>query len=119
MEAFEIITAFILSFSFLLLLWTIKGLLLRPVKAGKNSKITIIISADEKSENLEYEIKSLRWLRDDGILRADVLIVDTGMNEETAEKARLISKSNTAITICKLDEIENIIKRSSGNGGKG
>ena len=119
MEAFEIITAFILSFSFLMLLWTIKGLLLRPIKVGKNSKITILISAGETAENLEREIKGLSWLRDDGILRANVLIVDMGMDDETAEIARSMSKNNPAVTICKPAEIENIIKRSSIDGGKG
>ena len=119
MEAFEVITAFILSFSFLLLLWTIKGLLLRPVKLGKSSKIIIIIRADANAENLEREIKGLSWLREDGWLRADILIVDAGMSEETAEIARSLSKNNPEVMICKANEIENIIKRSSSNGGKG
>ena len=100
-------------------MWTIKGLQLRPIKVGKNSKITIIIRADEKSENLERQIRGLSWLREDGILRADVLIVDIGMDEETAEIAHSIAKSNPAVTICKPTEIENMIKRSSSDGGKG
>lgn len=118
METFEVITAFVLSLSFLLLLWTIKGLLLRPIKVGKNSKVSVIIAAGENSENLESEIRGLRWLRDDGILRADVLIVDTGMDDETAQIALSLSRSNPAIMICKPNEIENIITRGSINGGK-
>ena len=119
MEIFEVITACILSFSFLLLLWTIKGLLLRPVKVGKSSKITVLISAGESSEILEREVRGLRWLRDDGILRADIFIIDTGMDEETVKIARFLSRSNPYVEICRPDEIENLIKRGSNNGGKG
>ncbi|MGI5984845.1 MAG: hypothetical protein GXY01_07975 [Clostridiales bacterium] len=118
MEIFEIVTAFVLSLSFLMLLWTIKGLLLRPVTVGKNSKVTVIITAGEKAQSLEREISGLRWLKEGGILRADVLIVDFGMDDETAEIASALSENDSSVLVCSPGEIESIITRSSGNGGK-
>jgi len=118
MEAIEIITAFALSLSFLLLIWTIKGFLLRPVVCGKCSKITIVITADEKTRNLEQEIASLCYLREDGKLRADILIVDEGMDRQTEEIVGSLLRKNPSLQICRPDEIANIITRGIVNGAK-
>jgi len=119
MEALEIVLAFVLSLSIILLIWTLRGRLLRPVIGGKNSRVTVIVTAGENSKHLERAISGLRWLRDDGILKADVLIVDVGMDNETAQIAYSLSQNNSSIQICSPSEIEKIIIRGSNNGGKG
>jgi len=118
MEAIEIITAFALSLSFLLLMWTIKGFLLRPAVCGRCSKITIVIMVDEKTKNLEQEVAGLCYLREDGKLRADILIVDAGMDSQTAEIAESLLRKNPSLRICRPDEIANIITRGIANGAK-
>ena len=119
METIELITAFALSLSFLLLLWTIKGFLLRPVKSKSASKVTVLITADEKAKYLEREVERLRWLREDGLLRADILIVDMGMSGETAQIAGSLLQNDSSLRICKPDEIANIITRGIRNGAEG
>lgn len=119
METIELITAFALSLSFLLLLWTIKGFLLRPAKSKSASKVTVLITADEKAKYLEREVERLRWLREDGLLRADILIVDMGMSGETAQIADSLLQNDSSLRICKPDEIANIITRGIRNGTEG
>jgi len=119
MTAVEIITAFILVLAFLLLAWNVRGLLLRPVVGGKKSRVTVIVTAGSDPSYLEQEIKGLRWLRCDGILRADVLIVDVGMDSETALLADSLVRCDPTIILCKPKEIENIVVRSCSDGGKG
>lgn len=118
MEMIEILTAFALSLSFVLLIWTVKGFLLRPNACGKGSKITVLITADVCTKNLEREVTNLRWLREDGRLNADILIVDAGMEYETAEIALSLSRRDASIRICRPDEIANIITRGVGNGAE-
>ena len=118
MEAIEIITACALSLSFLLLIWTIKGILLRSAVCGKCSEITVVIMVDEKTKNLEQEIAGLSYLREDGKLRADILIVDVGMDSQTAEIAESLLRKNPSLRICRPDEIANIITRGIANGAK-
>lgn len=118
MEVIEIITAFVLSLSFLLLIWAIKGFLLRPTICGKSSKSTIVLTADEKTRDLERVIESLRWLKQNGQLNADILIVDVGMEYETAEIALSLSRRDSSIRVCSPDEIANIITRGTANGAK-
>ena len=119
MEAFEIVMAFVLSLSIILLIWIVKGRLLRPVIGGKNSKVTVVVTAGADSECLEREIRGLRWLREDGMLKAEVLIVDAGMDSETAQIAYSLARNNPSVLICRPNEIEKIIIRGSINGGKG
>lgn len=119
MEAIEIITAFALSLSFLLLIWTIKGFLLRPIASKSTSKLTIVLTADEKTKDLDREVERLRWLREDGLLSADILIVDTGMDVETAHIANSLLQKNPSLRICRPEELANIITRGIGNGAEG
>ena len=118
MEMVEILAALALSLSFLLLIWAVKGFLLRPSVSGRSSKITVLITADVCTKDLEREVTSLRWLREDGRLNADILIVDSGMEYETAEIALALSRRDASIRICRPDEIANIITRGVGNGAE-
>ena len=118
MEVIEIITAFVLSLSFLLLIWTIKGFLLRPTVCERSPKATIILTADEKTKDIESTVAGLRWLKQNGQLNADILIVDAGMEYETAEIAMSLSRRDSSIRVCSPDEIANIITRGIANGAK-
>lgn len=119
MDLIEIIAAFALALSFLLMTWAIKGYLLRPAVCGKKAKITLIVNADTGAENLEREVAGLRWLCKDGLLKADILILDTGMNSETAQTAALLAQKDPNLLICKPGSLEKIITRSTVHGDKG
>ncbi len=119
MDIFETLTAFVLALSFLLLLWAVKGLLLRPARAGRHGRLTVLIRAAADVRSLEREISALRWLREDGLLKADILIVDMGMDDETALIARALSRDDCSVRICAPEQIINYIIRGSTDGGKG
>ena len=118
MDAIEIISAFALSLTFLLLIWTIKGSMLRPPTCGRRIRVTTVITADGSTKDLEREITNLRWLREDGRLLTEILIVDAGMNAQTAEIARSLQRRDPTINICTPEEIANIITRGIGNGAE-
>ena len=118
MEAIEIISAFALSLTFLLLIWTIKGFLLRPPACGSGIRVTTVITADGSTKDLEREITNLRWLREDGRLRTEILIVDAGMDTQTAEIARSLQRRDPTVNICTPEEIANIITRGIRNGAE-
>ncbi|NCB74174.1 MAG: hypothetical protein EOM51_05450 [Clostridia bacterium] len=118
MTVIDMIAAFALSLTFLLLTWTIKGYLLRP-NLSKSSKVTIVLTADGDTKNLESEIAGLCWLKDDRRLIADILIVDMGMNAETVKIANCLLQKNSSLRICTPEEIANIVTRGMGNGAKG
>ena len=119
MDLIEIAAAFALALSFILMTWAIKGYLLRPGVCGKRAKITLVVNADTGGENLEHEIGRLRWICRDGLLKADILILDTGMDGETAETAAQLAQRDPALLICKPGSLEKIITRGTVNGAKG
>lgn len=118
METIEIISAFALSLSFLLLIWAIKGFMLRPSPCGRGIRITTVLTADGSTKDLEREVTNLRWLREDGRLRTEILIVDAGMDAQTAEIARSLQRRDPTISICTPEEIANIITRGIWNGAE-
>ncbi len=118
MTAIDIIAAFVLSLTFLMLTWAIRGYLLRPA-LSKGSKVTIVLTADGDTSELESKIAGLCWLNDDRKLNADILIVDMGMNGQTASVADCLSRKYSSLRICTPDEIANIVTRGRGNGAKG
>lgn len=118
MATFQVLAAFGLSVAFMLLLWSLKGFLLKPVKPQKDLKVTVLITANEAASGLEQEVKNLRWLKNDGRLDAELIIVDTGMDAEAAQTAALLSHDDPSVMLCRPGEIENKIIRSDGNGGK-
>ncbi len=112
MDIFKIALSMALSLGFLFLLWSIKGWLLRPVIGGKDTCLTVTVSAGGKAKNLEHTIAGLKWLRKSGNLYADILIVDKGLEPKAAELARLLSKDDMSIQVCSPDQIEYFIIRS-------
>ncbi len=118
MATLQVLAAFGLSMAFMLLLWSLKGFLLKPVKPQKDLKVMVLITANEAASGLEQEVKSLRWLKNDGRLDAELIIVDTGMDAEAAKAAALLSRDDPSVKLCRPEEIENTIIRSDDNGGK-
>lgn len=57
-----------------LIIWSIKGLLLTPVRLGKNTAARIILRINGAEPALEYTLRSLIWLRENGTFKADMLI---------------------------------------------
>ncbi|MEG0035142.1 MAG: hypothetical protein RR743_00630 [Oscillospiraceae bacterium] len=109
MDAIQIVTAFALSISFVLCLWAIKGFLLKPVIGGNNMRVTVTLLASGSAKELERTLSGLIWLRENGTLHADILIIDAGMDTAAAEIARLTSKDHASVRVCTRENIEKYI----------
>ena len=116
MDILKITAAIVFCFAFLFLLWTIKGWLLRPVIGGKDSRLTVTVPVKGAAPELEQIISGLLWLKKNGTLNADILIVDEGLEQETAQLARLLSKDDMSVQVCSPDQIEYFIRRSCDDG---
>ena len=69
---------YIVGFAILLCLialyWTLRGLVLSPVKGGENANLTVQLDIKGETHELEHILKGLIWLRDNGTLKADIAI---------------------------------------------
>lgn len=71
-----------------LIIWSVKGLLLTPVRLGKNTDARIILSINGAEPAIEYTLRSLIWLRENGTLKAGILISAHAPDELTRSIAR-------------------------------
>ena len=75
------------------LYWRLKGILLTPVKPGRNVRLRILITVSGAAPSLEQTVDALLWLRANGTLPAEICIADRGMDAETAEQAAALAKT--------------------------
>lgn len=66
-----------------LIIWSVKGLLLTPVRLGKNTAAEIVIEVRGAEPTIEYTLRSLMWLRENGTLRADIVVKSYDVDDET------------------------------------
>ncbi len=72
--------------------WLLHGILYSPVKPGENTKMSIILEVDGGSRDLEHTLRGLKWLRDNGTLKADIILSLNNPDENTEHIARTFSE---------------------------
>lgn len=117
MEIMQIIMAGVICLSLLTLLWQVKGRLLRcPTGYHGDEHMTVTVSVCGSAPRLENTVARLMWLRKNGDLPAEILLVDDGMDLDTARAARLLSEKSDEIHLCTPDQLEFFILRSCNDG---
>lgn len=73
-------------------IWSLRGALLLPVRFGRNTQLELRLKVSGAELRLEETACALMWLRENGTLRGRIVIDDCGMDEDTRELARLLSR---------------------------
>ena len=76
--------------------WYINGALRTPI-GGKNTQIHIAVRADGNVPELEHTVAGILWLIDNGTLPAEVVIIDSGMNDDARFRARALEKRDIRV----------------------
>ena len=118
MEILQIIMAAVMCLALLTLLWQIKGSLLRSNSAHihEDEALTVTVAVNGSAPALEQTVSHLRWLRQNGDLPASILLVDDGMDLDTAAAARLMAQEDSGVYLCTPDQLEFFILRSCNDG---
>ncbi|HHU23432.1 MAG TPA: hypothetical protein GXZ52_08525 [Clostridiales bacterium] len=95
----DIFMAAAISAAIILLLWLLRGVMLTPVKKGKNQKLTVTLRVTGPSPELESTVDGLLWLIRNGTLPAEIIIEDAGMDSETRQAAELLCSRGAIINI--------------------
>jgi hypothetical protein len=95
----DIFMAAVISAAIILLLWLLRGVMLTPVKKGKNQKLTVTLRVTGPSPELESTVDGLLWLIRNGTLPAEIIIEDAGMDSETRQAAELLCSRGAIINI--------------------
>lgn len=79
-------------------IWLLRGILLTPVACGENQHMTVEIRVSGPSPELENTVSGLLWLVENGTLKADIVITNRGMDEDTRQTAGLLAKTNERVS---------------------
>ena len=82
----------ILAALLLALCWRLRGAMLTPVRSGAHIRTQIVLWVDGAAPSLEQTVNGLVWLRANDTLRAEVVVIDRGMDKATAEVAAALEK---------------------------
>lgn len=87
---------YIIAFAIIVLIvsfcWILHGIALFPIKNVDNAVVTVNLSVNGQCPELEHMLKGLVWLRDNGTLKADIVIAAKKPNPETREVGMAFSE---------------------------
>ncbi len=83
----------------ILLVWTLRGLMLTPVRTGADTRIRVTLSVRGADAMLEGAVGALLWLDANGTLPCEIAIRDLGMDEETARVAEALAREGRVTII--------------------
>lgn len=90
----ELLLGVLLAAGLALCVWCLIGWFLLPF--GRSGSATILLHVQEEADGLEQELRTLSWLRGSGLLRAKIVIVDCGLNEDGRALALRLARENRA-----------------------
>lgn len=85
------------------------GAMLTPVGHDGQGGLIAVIRLWGSCPELEQTVAGLTWLQRTGVLSAQILLVDCGMDEESHEMAALLAKKHETLTICSLSELNSLL----------
>ena len=100
----QMVFSVIIAAALIYLLWLLRGVLLTPVHRGKNQKMIIALKVSGESPDLEQTVDGLLWLMSNGTLTGKILIIDDGMDNDTAAVAERLASDGHRIELKRREE---------------
>lgn len=88
----KIILALCAAAVIILIVYLARAAMLTPVHVGENECLEIQITVSGPAPELENTVESLLWLMENGTVKADISVVDAGMDEETRLMAQILER---------------------------
>ena len=88
-------------------IWSLKGLLLTPVRRREDADVFAVIEARDSAQGLEQALRGLMWLTDSGRAQMGIVIVDAGMDQEARRRAELLAQRCRA-RVCRPEELTEV-----------
>lgn len=102
--AINIMVGLALALGIVLLIWSIRGLLLTPVKGSSALDLTVLVRLRGTEVGLEHCLDGLIWLRENGTLKADIRIEAAEPNGAARDICRAYVKDYQFISFTEYGE---------------
>ncbi len=84
--------------------WTAVGVIFLS-KRERTEKCVVLIPVTDDAPALEQTVAGLQWTAVYGRRFDRILIADCGLDEETKERARRLSRQNGAVRLCRVEDV--------------
>lgn len=98
-----------------LIFWTVVDALRPSLREG--SLLVVFLFGD--AAQVEQRIRSCRWLRERRGLESHVLFVDCDLEAEALQVAQLLLRDDDTVSLCKGEDLAEIIRLESTRVGAG
>ena len=126
----NIIVGVLAAWGLIMLLWTLFGVLLLPLRRRDDTRITVLLGGSSCSRYMERYLRALLWLRNAGILWWDILIISDGLSMDVLEQLDMMMYKESHIDMVSLGQLKEWMEENyeyshkrtdldSGNGGSG
>lgn len=102
----EIFVSALIAGAVIFVLWGLRGVMLTPVRVGKATRLTTVLTVTGGEPELEECVDAMLWLRANGTLPGRIVIEDAGMNEETRAAAELLARGHGDVIFLRGGEAE-------------
>ena len=116
---FDILCIFCVAGGVILFIWLLRGLLLMPLKIGKSTQLTVLVKVKGAELCLEQTVKGLNWLKSNGTLPGNIVIMDDGMDEETIKVSERLAANLHGVSYQRKDVSVWETKEHSHNSTEG
>lgn len=99
----EIILGALAAWGLLMLIWTLAGVLLLPLR--REIPLTVVVHGDGEALWMERCLHGLVWLRDSGLLWWNILILDQTLSREAQDRARRLARDHSEVRVMDLKEL--------------
>lgn len=96
-----------------MMVWCVWNFMATPVRFGRNSNCTVILSFTGSEPRLEETVRGLVWLHENRILRGHIILLADHPDEETVFVARALERDNSCITLIENGELPQWIRKTN------
>lgn len=87
--------------------WLGLGRLLSP--CGARTAVWAVLPASGEGDPLERDVRSLLWLRENGMARLTVVIADCGLSESGRSAAALLTRREADVLLCPVEQVGELL----------
>lgn len=104
----EITAVLIMCGTFILLVWLARSFVVTPVPTDEDTMLYMVVAVKGGGCQLEQTLKSLSWLKDEGRIPMEVIVVDYGLDCEGQRLAEL-NEGLWNVTCCEPGSLDELI----------
>lgn len=100
----EIILGALAAWGLIMLVWTLAGVLLLPL--SREIRLTVVVHGTGDAPWLERCLEGLIWLRDSGLVRWNILILDEALTGDAQDRADRLAQDHSRVLVMDLAQLK-------------